>query len=136
MNIYEHRNVFVYYDSELEAVCQTWQGFCPGLIFRDAVQHTLEFMKNSSSRSILSDITEQRVVSPFDQEYADVIFSDFIREFSLAQIAFISREKSVVRACAGRFERLVKKKFGPDTINFFTKTSDALYWLSVNEVNN
>lgn len=75
---------------------QKWTGFCPSRNFRRAIDITMDALHEYDMNKILSDVTEQKVVSPDDQEYTKQNIIDFLQEHDRVKLAFVTDKNSII----------------------------------------
>ena len=129
MLIYTTPTVVISYDREKAVLCQKWEGFSTSEIFRKAGEITFEFMKKENIHLILSDIREQKVVAPKEQEYIKNLALNFFQEREKLKIAIVGHHTSVVMACAQRYDRSLSKEVDAEINRFFEDIDEALSWL-------
>lgn len=91
MIIYSSSTIVITYDRDRSIITQKWTGYTPSLIFREAVDATFEFMKKHDLYKIISDIREQKVVAPREQEYAKDSAINFYRQNENLRIAIVAK---------------------------------------------
>lgn len=132
MIIFSKPTVVVTYDKDRAVLFIKWIGYTPGEDFRSAIDTSFEFMSKENIYRILSDIKEQRVVSPHEQDYTKNAVLKFYTSNDLLKIAFITNPKSVAAACFHRYNKAVVGEISADINKFFSCEEDALSWLSTN----
>lgn len=130
MIVYSSPTVVISYDREKAMLCQKWEGFSTSEIFKKAVDATFEFMKKENIHLILSDIREQKVVAPREQEYIKNRALSFFHENKKLKIAIVGYSKSVAFACAQRYDRSLSNEVDAEINRFFEDIDDALSWLA------
>lgn len=135
MIIFNKPTVVISYDRERAMLCLRWKGYTPGGEFREAVDAAFEFMTREKIFRILSDVKEQRVVSPNEQDYTKEYAIKIYKETGMLKIAFITRPESLVIACVQRYNRSILKETGIEMSRFFECEEDALTWLMDEGIN-
>jgi len=129
MILYTKPTVIITYDDDKTLFYLKWIGFTPGKEFREIIDITFEFMLKENIYRILSDIKEQKVVAPQEQDYFKDAALRFYRKTGKLKIAFITDQKSLAFTCAQRYNRAVLSEIGLDINRFFDCEEDALSWL-------
>ncbi len=129
MIIFSKPTIVISYDRERAMLYQKWTGYSPGEDFREAVDISFAFMSENNVFRVLSDITEQKVVSPHEQDYTKNAAADFYYKHNNLKIAFITDPKSVAMACASRYNKALIREIGDEINSFFICEEDALDWL-------
>ena len=130
MVIYSAPTVVISYDRGKSVLFQKWEGFATSEIFRKAMEVTFEFMSKENINLILSDIREQKVVAPREQEYTKNLALEFLHERKNLKVAIVGRINSVVMACAQRYDRSLAAEVKEEVNRFFDDIDEALLWLS------
>ncbi len=130
MQIYNSTNISFYHLESPQCIYQKWVGFIPGDDFRKAVDFVMNYLRKHGRYTIISDVTEQRVVAPKDQEYVEKQILEFMEEKGFIRIAFILKEKSMITACVEHFDRKIRKSRYPEINNFFNDLKSAQEWLA------
>jgi hypothetical protein len=68
---------------------------------------------------IFSDIIEQKVVPPSQQEYAKNKVLEFYRATGAFKCAFLTTDMSVSMACASRYSKLIYRDLDHELIRLF-----------------
>jgi len=129
MIIFSAPTVSVRYDTERSLIIIKWHGFTVKDTFRTAVDITLDYMQKENLSLIFSDITEQKVVSPAQQEYAKDKVTEFYRRTGAFKCAFLTADMSVSMACAARYSKLIYRDLDHELIRLFFSEDQALEWL-------
>ena len=129
MIIYDEPTVSVRYDTERSLIIIKWRGFTLKDTFRQVVDITMDYMLKENIKLILSDIIEQKVVSPVEQDYAKNKVLQFYRETGAFKCAFLTADMSVSMACAARYSRLIYSDLGNELVRLFFSEKKALEWL-------
>lgn len=109
---------------------QEWSGFCSSSSFRAAIDLSMETLKKNNCHKIISDIREQKVVPPRDQEYVKMKMMEFKKTDNLIKMAFIARKKSVIRTCARLYTRSLPGEQRDSMSMIFETFDDALSWIA------
>jgi hypothetical protein len=136
MIIFKKPTIVIRYDTERAMLCQKWIGYTPVEDFREAIDTTFNFMHEKKVCRVLSDITEQKVVAPHEQDYIKTAAAEFYHKNNNLKIAFITNPKSVAMACASRYNKTLVSEIKRDVNNFFACEEDALSWLMCESVQN
>ncbi len=70
LTILKNEYIHLEYIPAKNKLIQTWRGYVPSDIFREAIDETLKFTQENEVKTILSNALEQKVVSHEDAEYA------------------------------------------------------------------
>lgn len=130
MIVYSSPTVVISYDREKTMLFQKWEGFSTAEIFRKAMDVSFEFMKKENIHLVLSDIREQKVVAPREQEYIKNLALSFFQERKKLKIGIVGHSTSVVMACAQRYDRSLLREVDTEINRFFENIDDALSWLA------
>lgn len=133
MIIYSSSTIVITYDRDSSIIAQKWTGYTPSLVFREAIDKTFEFMKKNDLYRIISDIREQKVVAPREQEYAKDSAINFYRQNENLRIAIVAENNSIVMACAQRYNKSVRNEVSDEINRFFEDSADAMSWLMCEE---
>ncbi len=128
MIIFNEPTVIITYDKDRAMLRQKWVGYTPAADLRKAVNATFEFLSENKLYRILSDITQQKVVSPREQDYTKNAAAEYYRETGNLKIAFITNPGSVAMA-ASRYNRTLTEEIGININSFFDCEDKALMWL-------
>lgn len=129
MIIYNAPTVSVRHDTERSLVILKWHGFTVKDTFHKAVDITLDYMLKEKLSLIFSDIIEQKVVPPSQQEYAKNKVLEFYRATGAFKCAFLTTDMSVSMACASRYSKLIYRDLDHELIRLFFSEQQALEWL-------
>lgn len=129
MIIFKKPTIVITYDKDRGMICQKWTGYTPPEDFREAVDASFNFLAENTLCRALSDITEQRVIAPHEQDYIKNAAVEFYSKNNNLRIAFITNPKSVAMACVSRYNKALIREIGDEIINFFACEVDALKWL-------
>jgi hypothetical protein len=129
MIILEEPTIVITYDRDRAMLHQKWTGYTPGKDFRDAVDLTFQFMAEKKLYKVLSDITEQKIISPHDQDYTKTAAAEYYNKTGNLKIAFITKPKSIAMACVSRYNKALVSEIGININNFFDCEEKALAWL-------
>ncbi len=129
MIIFKKPTIVISYDTERAMLCQKWIGFTPAQDFKEAIDTTFNFMYEKKICRVLSDITEQKVVAPHEQDYIKTAVADFFYKNNNLKIAFVTNPKSVAMACASRYNKNLVNEIKTNVNSFFGCEVDALSWL-------
>lgn len=133
MIILSKPTIVISYDRDRAMLYQKWTGYTPADDFRMAVDVTFKFMAAENICRVLSDITEQKVVAPHEQNYTKNAAAEFYYKNNNLKIAFITHPKSVAMACASRYNKALVSEIGKNVNHFFDCEDDALSWLLNNQ---
>jgi len=133
MIIYNSSTIVITYDRDRSIIKQKWTGFTPSRIFMEAIDATFEFMKNYEIYKIISDIKEQKVVAPREQEYVKNLSHQFLREKGNFKIAFIAEPRSLAEVCVKRYAMSLKAEVSLEINRFFEDADSAMSWLESEE---
>lgn len=131
MIILEEPTIVITYDRDRAMLHQKWAGYTPGINFRNAVDLTFEFMAEKKLYKVLSDITEQKIVSPREQDYTKTAVAKYYNETGSLKIAFVTKPRSIALACVSRYNKTLISE-GININNFFDCEEKALTWLLEN----
>lgn len=125
MVVYQASNATFVYESDTEILTQNWEGFSTSQEFKEAIDKTVDFVKNNPVKGILSNTQDQGVVKKEDTEYAASVMPKLFMS-GLKGMAFVL-PKDI-------FSKLSVKKFEDDTkganIKMFDRTNEAAAWLN------
>jgi hypothetical protein len=123
MEIFTHENAVLTYNSETFELLQSWKGYVPTELFRQVIDATVAQVRQHKVLFLISDTSEQKVVSSSDAEYAASVMSGMI-DNGLKAMAFVI-PKNV-------FTKFSLKKFSDaghqDVVAYFDSLSDARKW--------
>ncbi len=130
MIVYSAPTVVISYDRGKAVLCQKWKGFSSSEIFRKAMDISFEFMIKENIHLILSDIRDQKVVAPKEQDYTKNLAIKFFQEKRKLKVAIVAQVNSVVLACARRYARSLSGEVDVEVNRFFEDIDEALSWLT------
>ena len=133
MIIYSSPTIVITCDRDRSIIQQKWTGFTPSEIFREALDATFAYMKNHDIYKIISDIKEQKVVAPREQEYVKNLSHQFLREKGNFKIAFIAEPRSLAEVCVKRYTMSLKAEVSFEINRFFEDADSAMSWLESEE---
>lgn len=129
MIIFDEPTVSVRHDTERSLLIIKWRGFTLKDTFRKVVDITMDYMLKEKLSLVLSDIVEQKIVSPVQQEYAKDKVLEFYRITGAFKCAFLTTDMSVSMACAARYSKLIYQDLDHELIRLFFSEQQALEWL-------
>ncbi|ASB48345.1 hypothetical protein [Alkalitalea saponilacus] len=126
MELYKDQNVVLRYDDERKELLQVWSGFVPAALFRVIIDISTEFIAKNNVDSLISDVTEQKVVSPDDAQYAASALPEMM-QYGLKVMAFVIPKDVFTRLSLKKFS-----DFGRDKpIGYFNSLPEARQWIKV-----
>jgi len=129
MVLLERKHITIILNKEKEFLCQKWKGFVPATEFRRAIDFSMDTLDACGFYRIISDITEQKVVSPREQEYVRDEVINFLEKNKRFRLAFIVKDNSVIETCARLYDRMLKEKNLEGVNRFFASPAEAEEWL-------
>lgn len=123
MEIFTHENAVLTYNPETFELLQSWKGYVPTELFRQVIDATVAQVRQQKVLFLISDTSEQKVVSSSDAEYAASVMSGMI-DNGLKAMAFVIPENV--------FTKFSLKKFSDaghqDVVAYFDSLADARKW--------
>lgn len=129
MIIYNKPTVTITYVSDMEYIHVLWKEYTLSSEFHKAIDFMFDFMLRENLYRLLSNITEQSVVSPGDQDYTRNKTIQFVNSAGRFKSAFVVRPKSPSTYGAMRFSRLLLKETGLELNRLFESEEEAVEWL-------
>lgn len=124
--VYQTEGITIAYDPDIRQLVQTWVGFNPSEEFRKAIDFSVGFVKQGRVDSLISDTTEQNVLSPADGQYAASTMP-LLAEGGLKVMAFIMPQKVLTKMSVTRFS---KSNESPVAIGHFQSMEEARSWIA------
>lgn len=123
MEIFTHENAVLTYNPETFELLQSWKGYVPTELFRQVIDATVAHVRQHKVLFLISDTSEQKVVSSSDAEYAASVMS-VMTDNGLKAMAFVIPENV--------FTKFSLKKFSDaghgDVVAYFDSLADARKW--------
>lgn len=116
-------------DKEKGYLHQKWIGFSSSRDFRRAIDFSMNTLGEIDFYKIISDVTEQKLVPPSEQEYVKKKVITFLEKNSRFRIAFITREESIVETCVNLYDRSLRGEKVDGVNKFFNSLKDAEEWI-------
>ncbi len=129
MILLENPYVTISINKEGEYLHQKWTGFCPGKDLRMAIDVSMKILEEYNIFKIISDVKEQKVVSPNDQKYIKEKVLDFLKVNKCFKQAFVTKKKTVVTTCITFYERALQQENSNGIIEIFNNLKDAEEWI-------
>jgi hypothetical protein len=128
MQVFTSPIISLDYDSVKKVLYQNWDGFATSVQFREAIDKTVDFVKQNPVLYIVSNTTTQRPVGPEDGKYAaskmPVLFSSGVKA-----MAFVLPKNVLTKLALSNF---AKEQGMPSNVRYF---DDLLYYLCSNQIN-
>ncbi|HPJ43114.1 MAG TPA: hypothetical protein PLY21_12380 [Spirochaetota bacterium] len=106
-----------------------WQSYTLASDYHKIADTKFNYMIKHKIKLLLSDITEQKVVAPAEQEYARdrvIHFHDSMGDY---RHAIIINPRSIAAACAFSYKTMVNDTLNKEIIRMFESEKEALEWL-------
>lgn len=127
MEIYKTPTVTIEFDTKEKVLIQTWVGFSASVVFRTAIDKTVEFVENNSVRAILNNTLEQQVVKPEDTQYAASKMPEMFQN-GIKAMAIIVPKNIITQMSLKKFEQDVKGA----NVKMFSSVNEAKAWIHQN----
>ena len=125
MQVFTSPIISLDYDSVKKVLYQNWDGFATSVQFREAIDKTVDFVKQNPVLYIVSNTTTQRPVGPEDGKYAasrmPVLFSSGVKA-----MAFVLPKNVLTKLALGNF---AKEQGMPSNVRYFDDLQEAEDWL-------
>lgn len=123
MEIFKHENAVLTYNPDTFELLQSWKGYVPTELFRQVIDATVWHVRQHKVLFLISDTSEQKVVSSSDAEYAASVMGGMIKD-GLKAMAFVIPQNV--------FTKFSLKKFSDaghqDVVAYFDSLADARKW--------
>lgn len=130
MRILDEKFVYIDYDAENEILTQTWLGFISSENFRRAIDKTVDFSKEKTVKSIISDTSQLSIVRREDTEYAASVMPELIQN-GLQRMAFVLSENAFAQMSVKNFENQTKGKVEEgELVKHFVNMKQAKKWVT------
>ncbi len=126
--LYETNYLKIIHNSEHNFLFISWIGFTSSQEFRDGIDHIFTLMIENQVRKTITDITEHKVISTEDQEYAARLSVDFSRKYWDAKRALIPPKDVFARFSIKQVNAQVAKQQAQER-RFFENYEDAFEWI-------
>ncbi len=127
--IFEKPYIRILHDAENGILFQTWQGFCRSKEFRNAIDFSMNFLEEKGLYRIISDVREQRIVSPGDQDYVKEKVARFIQKNGRFKMAFVVVGNSIPATCVKRYDKTITKEISEELNRMFATVAEAREWI-------
>lgn len=129
MVLLDRKHITIILNKEKEFLYQKWKGFVPATEFRRAIDFSMDTLEACGYYRIISDITEQKVVSPSEQKYVTDEVIEFLERNKSFRLAFVVNNNTVIETCARLYDRMLEEKNLKDVNRFFASPVEAEEWL-------
>ena len=123
MVLFANDNVEVIYDANSYELLQIWRGYVPTEMFREVIDLSVSFVRNNRVELLISDTSQQKVVSGSDADYAALVLGMMLG-YGLKVMAFVLPHDV--------FTRFSLKKFADashsDQVGYFEHIEEARKW--------
>lgn len=123
MVLFANDNVEVIYDANSYELLQVWRGYVPTEMFREVIDLSVSFVRNNRVDLLISDTSQQKVVSGSDADYAALVLGIMLG-YGLKAMAFVLPHDV--------FTRFSLKKFADaghgDQVGYFEHLEEARKW--------
>jgi len=116
-------------DKEKGYLHQKWTGFSSSRDFRRAIDFSMNTLGEIDFYKIISDVTEQKLVPPTEQEYVKNKVLAFLDSNDRFRLAFITREESVIETCTSLYDKSFKNENVDGVNKSFRTLEDAEEWI-------
>ncbi len=116
-------------DKEKGYLHQKWTGFSSSRDFRRAIDFSMNTLGEIDFYKIISDVTEQKLVPPPEQEYVKEQVISFLEKNNRFRLAFVIREKTVVETCVSFYDKSLKIENVDGVNKFFNSLKEAEEWI-------
>ncbi|TAE74352.1 MAG: hypothetical protein EAZ85_04780 [Bacteroidetes bacterium] len=126
--LYETNYLKIIHNSEHNFLFISWIGFTSSQEFRDGINHIFDLMNQHQIKKTITDITEHKVISTEDQEYAAKLSIDFSRNFWDVKRALIPPKDVFARFSIKQVNAQVAKQEAQER-RFFINYEEAFEWI-------
>jgi hypothetical protein len=128
--LFENRNVTIAYDNDKEYLLIKWNGLMKSDEFREAAREILKAIEQTQTKSILSDNTDWRAISPNDHGWAAYNWFPEAEAKGVRRLATVLSRDYFNRAAEKSIEGMAEVQCLE--IKNFKALDDAFVWLSKN----
>jgi hypothetical protein len=125
MNVFTSPVVKLEYDDVKKVLYQNWNGFASTIQFREGIEQSLTFVKNSDVQYIISNTSLQRPVGPEDSKYAATVMPQLFAN-GVKGMAFIMPKNVITKLALSSF---AKDQGMPPNVKYFDDVAEAEKWL-------
>ncbi len=126
--LHETPYLSISYNADIPTLIVKWVGFTSSQQFRDGIDKVFEFMAEKKITSTITDISEHKVISTEDQEYAATRSVEYTQQFGNVKRALITPQDVFARFSIKQVNAQVSKQDNQDR-RFFGSIEDAKEWL-------
>lgn len=129
MIVHECDTALIRHKKEKNYLYIKWRNYTLASDYHRIADIKFSYMMKNNVKLLLSDITEQKVVAPAEQEYARdrvINLHDSIGDY---RHAIIINPRSIAAACAFSYKTMVNDALNREIIRMFESENDALQWL-------
>lgn len=126
--VYETKYLKIIHNTEFNFLYINWIGFTSSQEFRDGIDHIFTLMIEHEIKKTITDITEHKVISTDDQEYAATLSVDFSRKYWQVKRALIPPKDIFARFSIKQVNAQVAKQEAQER-RFFADYDEALEWI-------
>lgn len=126
--LYETPYLHIIYNNEIPTLIVKWIGFTSSQQFRDGIDKVFECMADKKITSTITDISQHKVISTEDQEYAATRSVQYTQEYGEVKRAIITPQDVFARFSIKQVNAQVSKQDNQDR-RFFGTIDDAKEWL-------
>jgi hypothetical protein len=130
MILLKKKYVLISLNREQGYLYQKWKGFSLSPFFREAIDFSMNILEENSYYKIISNVTEQDLLPPRDQEYVKKRVIDFLKVHEAFRLAFITRENSIIDLCTKFYDRSLRREKVNGINRSFNDLKSAEEWLA------
>jgi hypothetical protein len=132
MILYETEHLLIELDDEISGLIITWRGFTSSDEFRAGVDKIVALMAEHNIKRTITDLTEHRVISTEDQDYAAHASLNFTREHWEVKRALITPKDVFTRFGIKQVNAQIAKE-EQQIRQFFATLEEAKVWIVAEE---
>lgn len=129
MCVYDKPFVTITFDKKTGIIIQTWKGYCFAEDFIEAIDFSIDFLEKNNIYKVLSDIRDQRSISPNEQKYVTSKIEKFLEKHGKFKMAFILPKSILAGMGVKYFAEKTKTRLKKELTRFFENTESAIEWL-------
>ncbi|MCU0448132.1 MAG: hypothetical protein MUE85_24795 [Microscillaceae bacterium] len=132
MILYETEHLKIELDDEISAMIVTWRGFTSSEEFRAGVDKILALMAEHDVKRTITDLSEHRVISTEDQDYAAHASLHFTRDHWQVKRALITPKDVFTRFGIKQVNAQIAKEEQQNR-QFFATMEEARVWITMED---
>lgn len=134
MTLFENKNITIIHDLENGYLLIKWSGFMKSDEFREAAREIIKAIGKTNAKSILSDNTNWKVISPNDHGWAANHWFPEAEASGIKKLATVRSNDYFNRAAEKSIEEMAEVQCME--IKNFKSMEDASKWLTESKIQN